>query len=193
MDQIITLEVEGQIFKIDKDTLLKIPYFVNLYETAPPKYDEIIKIYRSARAFSHILQCARSLNKSYKFPIKYIEDYNYFLMEGYTFYDPIAEIQSAKNELSREIRLVNDGLRREISDLCRKINSINTSNIPNQPRKPWGPSFDPIIDSQVHPNASWKPDKYWPPRNDLIHPVHPTFPNGERPWKKSDDDYLDFM
>jgi hypothetical protein len=79
MDITIKINVEGQIFQTRKETLLKIPYFENLFQDAAPKTEDIIFIDRSARGFSHILQWAR--NPEYKIPSKYKLELDFFLIE----------------------------------------------------------------------------------------------------------------
>jgi hypothetical protein len=52
MDELVRLNIEGQLFEVRKETLLKIPYFYNLFETSPPINNEISHIDRSARIFT---------------------------------------------------------------------------------------------------------------------------------------------
>jgi predicted P-loop ATPase/GTPase len=124
MSDIIKVDVEGTKFKVLKDTLMNIPYFRNMFD-----YDIIQHIYidRSAKGFSHILRLARCNNNSkYKFPIKYIDEIDFFLIkyDEKDLYDPnnnlktnIASIINQTTEIKQELSDIRDDLSEIRDDL----------------------------------------------------------------------------
>ncbi len=70
----ITLDVQGQIFKTDYETIIKIPYFKNGFDSSIP--DEIIMLNRPAHIFKHIL--ALACDPFYKFPSKYASELDFY-------------------------------------------------------------------------------------------------------------------
>jgi hypothetical protein len=133
MDNRITLDLEGQIFKINKETLLRIPYFINVFETSPPNTNEIIYLDRSAKAFSYVLQWARYDN--YNFPIKYKHDYDFYLLECNNLYDPVSvicnKIELSETQLSNKIKSskykLSDKIKSSETRLSNKIKSSEST------------------------------------------------------------------
>ncbi len=71
----IILDVQGQIFKTDYETITKIPYFKNGFDFGSiPK--EIIIINRPSHIFKHIL--ALACDPFYKFPAKYASELDFY-------------------------------------------------------------------------------------------------------------------
>jgi hypothetical protein len=64
----VILNVQGRMFETDYDTLIKIPYFKNMFETCGPP-TETIFVNRSSRTFEHVLAVVTDNN--YPFPGKY--------------------------------------------------------------------------------------------------------------------------
>jgi hypothetical protein len=74
----VVLNVQGQIFETKYETLIKIPYFKDMFETCgPPK--EIIFIDRPSHIFKHILSL--TVNPFYKFPEKYVSELDFYCID----------------------------------------------------------------------------------------------------------------
>jgi hypothetical protein len=74
----ITLNVQGQIFQIDYDTIIKIPYFNELFDACGIP-TEAIFIDRQPHIFKHIL--ALMDNNLYPYPKKYRDELDYFAID----------------------------------------------------------------------------------------------------------------
>jgi hypothetical protein len=78
MTTIITLDVGGKLFKINKELLIaKSEYFDNFFKDNKT-YEEPLYIDRCPHIFKHILGYIRDTN--YPFPEKYQSEYDYFLL-----------------------------------------------------------------------------------------------------------------
>jgi hypothetical protein len=64
----ISLDVQGQLFKTDYDTIIKIPYFKNMFETCGTP-SETIFVNRPPHIFKHILSLM--VDNFYPYPEKY--------------------------------------------------------------------------------------------------------------------------
>jgi hypothetical protein len=116
MSDIITINVEGQIFQTKKETIFKIPYFSKLFMDEPEKTKEILFIDRSAKGFSHILQWIR--NNEYKIPQKYRLELDFFGIEykKSNFVDTHIEI---KNDI-KEIKTLIASLEKKLDAKIQK-------------------------------------------------------------------------
>jgi hypothetical protein len=116
MSDIITINVEGQIFQTKKETIFNIPYFSKLFMDEPEKTKEILFIDRSAKGFSHILQWIR--NNEYKIPQKYRLELDFFGIEykKSNFVDTHIEI---KNDI-KEIKTLIASLEKKLDAKIQK-------------------------------------------------------------------------
>jgi hypothetical protein len=124
MTEIITLDIEGTIFKTRKETLLRIPYFTNLFTDTCYDNEPIYRD-RSARGFSHILNLARDAN--YKFPHKYkceLDFYNIKYLEC-KLYEPNDDLKYEIRRLSNKINDSQNETNNQFTKLTSKLSRLN--------------------------------------------------------------------
>ncbi len=71
----IILNIQGQIFETDYNTILKIPYFKDMFEHCG-RPNEIIFVNRSSHIFKHVLGLIT--DSFYPYPIKYKFELNFY-------------------------------------------------------------------------------------------------------------------
>ena len=72
----ITLDVCGQIFKTDYNTIIKIPYFRDMFEACGEAPNETVFVNRPPHIFKHIL--AFIIDPLYPFPKKYAFELDFY-------------------------------------------------------------------------------------------------------------------
>jgi len=72
----ITLNVSGQHFEVSKDTLMKIPYFHDMFDACVNNINEIILVNRPSHIFKHVL--ALTIDPLYPFPAKYAFELDFY-------------------------------------------------------------------------------------------------------------------
>jgi len=72
----ITLNVSGQHFEVQKDTLIKIPYFRDMFDACGDNINEIIPVNRPPHIFKHVL--ALIIDPLYPFPAKYAFELDFY-------------------------------------------------------------------------------------------------------------------
>jgi hypothetical protein len=75
----VTLDVQGQIFKTNYDTLIKIPYFKDMFESCGQP-TETIFIDRPSHIFKHILSLA--VDPYYQYPAKYVSELDFYCINS---------------------------------------------------------------------------------------------------------------
>ena len=71
----IILNVSGQKFEVDKDTLMKIPYFHNMFD-ACDDINETIIVKRPSHVFKHVI--AFTIDPLYPYPAKYAFELDFY-------------------------------------------------------------------------------------------------------------------
>jgi hypothetical protein len=75
----VILNVQGQIYQTDYDTIIKIPYFKNMLEACGlPK--EPIFVNRPPHIFKHILSLA--VDPYYQYPAKYVSELDFYCIDS---------------------------------------------------------------------------------------------------------------
>jgi hypothetical protein len=87
----ITLNVQGQIFQTNYDTITKIPYFRDMFQDCGQP-TETVFIDRPSHIFKHVL--ALATDPFYKFPEKYISELDFYCIniKEVKLYNKIPEI-----------------------------------------------------------------------------------------------------
>jgi hypothetical protein len=93
----ITLDVGGQIFKTDHPTIIKIPYFQNMFEDCGNIPQEVVFVNRPAHIFKHVL--ALAIDPLYPYPKKYTFELDFYGVnyESSQLYDVKQDIIEVKN------------------------------------------------------------------------------------------------
>lgn len=160
----ITLDVQGHVFKTNYETIIKIPYFKNMFEDCDGFPSEIIQLDRSAHIFKHVL--ALMCNPFYQYPKKYISELDFYdiNLKGINFYENdkniLQEIQNAKIMIERLSNKVN-----EMANDRPKYNNPFFNPPPLKAPTPWGDPFnrppsssnDPFHGGPNHNRDPFKP------------------------------------
>lgn len=122
MSEILTLDVGGVIFKINKELLLKkSEYFKSLFEDNSNLVSEkVIYVDRSPHIFKHVLSFIR--DSTYDYPIKYISELKYFLVD----FDPNL-MKKDENEILLEIRDNINSMNKTMKSVKNSINSLDNT------------------------------------------------------------------
>ena len=130
----ITLNVSGQHFEINKDSLMKIPYFHDMFDACDTNIDEIIFVNRPSNIFKHVL--ALIIDPLYPYPKRYAFELDFYgiLYNQSKLYDKHQELIDKVNEINNKhqelINIVNnkdDDLKRKIKSTKNRINDIINS------------------------------------------------------------------
>lgn len=99
----ITLNVSGQIFEVNVNTLLKIPYFSYMLDACQYEVNEIIFINRPSHIFKHVL--AFVIDPLYPYPEKYAFELDFYgiLYDKEKLYN---KHQDLTNEINKIKKLV---------------------------------------------------------------------------------------
>ena len=131
----ITLDVCGQIFKTDYNTIKKIPYFRDMFEACGEAPNETLFVNRPPHIFKHIL--AFIIDPLYPFPKKYAFELDFYGIDykNIKLHDMQQEITSEiKNQtqlLYQQQVTINEltqhnlvGLNNKIKDITETVNKI---------------------------------------------------------------------
>jgi hypothetical protein len=94
----IILNVQGQIFETDYNTILKIPYFKDMFESCG-KPDEIIFVNRPSHVFKHVLGLAT--DDLYPYPSKYTFELDFYGIE-YKGFKVRGDVMYRNNDLHKK-------------------------------------------------------------------------------------------
>jgi hypothetical protein len=94
----VTLDVQGKIFKTNYDTIIKIPYFRDMFQDCGQP-TETVFIDRPSHIFKHILSLAT--DPFYQFPEKYVSELDFYCIniKEVKLYNKIPEVVNKLNEL----------------------------------------------------------------------------------------------
>lgn len=104
--EIINLDVSGQLFSVQKDTLLKIPYFNNLFNDC----DEIPKtifVARPPNIFKHVIGYV--IDNLYPYPAKYTFELDFYGIEYNDLYTDklliaISALSNKMDDINKEMK-----------------------------------------------------------------------------------------
>lgn len=132
----ISLDVQGQIFKTDYDTIIKIPYFKNMFEQCG-KPEETIPLNRPAHIFKHVL--ALMCDPFYQYPKKYISELDFYDIDlkGIKFYESDKSILTEIQNTKIMIEQLGNKVKEITYDKPKYSNPF--LNPPIKEPKPWGP------------------------------------------------------
>jgi hypothetical protein len=122
--EIITLDVSGQIFRVKKDILLRIPYFNNLFSDCGGNLDAIF-VARPSNIFKHVIGIV--IDDLYPYPSKYAFELDFY---GINFkrenlYDDTGKALNTISNILTEIDKMNDKITSNHAEL---VNSIGAND-----------------------------------------------------------------
>ena len=119
----ISLNISGQCFEVQKNTLIKIPYFHDMFDACGDDINEIIPVNRSPHIFKHVL--ALVIDPLYLFPAKYAFELDFYgvVYEKKNLYDKHQEIINRIDKIENNL----DTLNNQVSNIKSKIKKVKTS------------------------------------------------------------------
>ena len=123
----IILNISGQIFEVNRNILLKIPYFHDMFDTCECNTNESIFVNRPSHIFKHVL--ALTIDPLYPFPMKYAFELDFYgiVYDKTKLYDKHQELSKGVNDIKYELTNIKIELNKNRDNLNYIYNLYNLS------------------------------------------------------------------
>ena len=112
----IILNVSGQNYEVPKDTLMKIPYFHDMFDVCGDNINEVIPVSRPPHIFKHVLSF--TIDPLYPFPAKYAFELDFYgiVYEQKKLYDKHQELLDKINDMNNNFNNQFDKIQTDIEN-----------------------------------------------------------------------------
>lgn len=127
-DDLYKIDVSGKIYKINREILMKIPYFCNMINDTKIN-EKYIFVQRSPKIFDDVLSYVIDVN--YPFPKKYYSELDFYGIEYNKLFDSNTEIMKELIIIKDDLSNKNTLLVKELTDIKEEIEFLKNANIIN--------------------------------------------------------------
>ncbi len=123
----VVLNVSGQHYEINKNILMQIPYFHDMFDVCDNDETKVIPVMRSPRIFRHIIEFL--IDQYYPFPAKYAYKLDFYgiIYDKTKLYDKYQELINITNDNYNKTRNEIKNIKNEIENINIKIQDLRQS------------------------------------------------------------------